>query len=303
MRRTLVLMLALVLLGSVVAVAGDSSSASNVPKIIRIDRDSLKVGKEVLFSGLVRQVRQASRTGNANVHWVAGTPMTGSGPEVVFLEFYNSYADVEQGDQAFHKTAESLFRNPDFNRDASDAITGSRGIIARFREDLSYRPEKLDIANATRWEIETIRLKPGTSREWSDLIKESIEFHKRSNIDEHWVVYEVQFGMPGPAVIFIHDLRSLADLDVDLSEAHKAAIPESHRRRSADFTRDAVIFVESSLISVSPELSHPSEAIVAANPSFWTVKEPEAVAKGKGKGKAPVQPAIMKEGEPKKDNK
>ena len=302
MRRTLALMLALVLLGSVVALAGDSSSASNAPKIIRIDRDSLKVGKEVVFSGLVRQVRQVSRTGNANVHWVAGTSMTGSGPEVVFLEFYNSYADVEQGHEAFHKAAESLFRSADFSRDASDSITGSRGIIARFREDLSYRPEKLDIANSTRWEIETVRLKPGTSRDWADLIKESIEFHKRANIDEHWIAYEVEFGMPAPAVIFIRDLRSLADLDVDLMEAHKAAIPESHRRRSADFMRDSVTSVESSLISVSPELSHPSDAIVAANPSFWTVKEPETVAKGKGKGKAPVQPAVMKE-EPKKDNK
>lgn len=300
MRKTLALILALVLLGSVVAVAGDTPSASNVPKIIRIDRDSLKVGKEGVFSGLVHQVRQATRNSSANVHWVAGTPMTGSGPEVVFLEFYNSYADVEQGDQAFHKTAESLFRNSDFNRDASDSISGSRGVIAHYREDLSYRPEKLDIANATRWEIETIRFKPGALRDYAELEREAIEFHKRANIDEHWVTYEVEYGLLGPAIIFITDMRSLADLDVDLKEAHKAAIPESFRRRMAEFKRESVIFEEASLIAVTPELSHPSESIVAANPSFWTIKEPETVAK-KGKGKAPVQPAVMKEEEkPKK---
>ena len=303
MRRTLALMLALVLLGSVVAVAGDSSAPSNVPKIIRLDRDSLKEGKGEVFAGLVRQVRQASRTGNANVHWVAGTPMTGSGPEVVFLEFYNSYADVEQGDQAFHKVAESLFRNSDFNRDASDSISGSRGIIGRFREDLSYRPEKLDIANATRWDISMLRFKPGAVRDYAELMKERIDLHKRANIDEHWVVYEVEYGTPGPAFVFIRDLKSLAELDTDLSEVHKQAIPRSAQNRLEDAMRDGLLYEESSLISVSPELSHPSDAIVAANPSFWTVKEPETVAKGKGKGKAPVQPAILKEGEQKKDRK
>ena len=197
MRRTLALMLALVLLGSVVAVAGDEASApSNVPKIIRLDRDSLKEGKGEVFTGLVRQVRQASA--NSNFRWVAGTPMTGSRPEVVFLEFYNSYAEVEQGDKAFHKSLEALFRNADFSRDAGDSITGSRGIIARLRADLSYRPEKLDIANATRWDISMLRFKPGAVRDYAELMKERIDLHKRANIDEHWVVYEVEYGTPGP---------------------------------------------------------------------------------------------------------
>jgi hypothetical protein len=54
---------------------------------------------------------------------------------------------------------------------------------------------------------------------------------------------------------------------------------------------DAVIY------QVKPELSHPSQNLVAANPSFWTVAETEAapVVAKKGKSRQAVQPASIKQ--------
>jgi hypothetical protein len=197
---------------------------------------------------------------------------------------------------AFNQATEATFKSADFTRGVADSQASVNGIVAKLREDLSYRPEKLDIANARTWEVSIVRLKPGTEMDFADLEKESIELHKRGNIDEHWVTYEVQYGTHAPAFIFIKGLRSLADLDADLKEAHKAVFTSAIRRRFSETARNSVTYEKSTLLNVRPEISRPSEALVAANPDFWTVKEePIVAAKGKRKtATSGVQPAAMK---------
>ncbi|MGH9579266.1 MAG: hypothetical protein ACRD3R_17645, partial [Terriglobales bacterium] len=156
---------------------------------------------------------------------------------------------------------------------------------------------KLDIANARTWEVSIVRLKPGSEMDFADMEKESIDLHKRNNIDEHWVTYQVEYGTQAPAFIFITALRTLGDLDKDLKDAHKTAFTPSIRRRFSETAKESVIYEKSTLLNVRPEISRPAESLVAANPEFWTVKEePTAVAaKGKkAKTTAGVQPAAMK---------
>ncbi|MGH9602071.1 MAG: hypothetical protein ACRD24_06740, partial [Terriglobales bacterium] len=129
----------------------------------------------------------------------------------------------------------------------------------------------------------------------------SIELHKRNNIDEHWVAYQVEYGTQAPAFIFITSLRTLADLDKDLKEVHKTTFTPTIRRRFAETAKGSIVSEKSTLLNVRPEISRPSEALVAANPDFWTVKEPETTvaAKGKKSKTAGVQPAAMKSEEKK----
>ncbi len=297
MTRKFALVLAFALVASLCAVAGDASTA-NVPKLIRFGHYEIKPGKSAAFDDVVRQVRQAATAGNANYNWIAARPITGNTNETVFLNFADSYAQIEQSMGSFNKAAEATFKSAEFTRGVADSQASVNGIVASLREDLSYRPDKLDIAHARTWEVSFVRLKPGTEMDFADMEKESIELHKRNNIDEHWVAYQVQYGTQAPAFIFITSLRTLADLDVDLKEVHKTTFTPTIRRRFAEIAKDSVIFERSTLLNVRPEISRPAESLVAANPEFWTVKEAETTAvasKGKkAKTTSGVQPAAMK---------
>lgn len=300
MKKLVVWALAFAFVFSVAAMAGDNTAtAGNVPKLIRISKYEVKPGKVLEFSGLVRQVRQALNEGNADYHWIAATPATGNTGAVELIGFYDSFAEIDRAGEAARKNLGSLMQSASFNSEAADAIQANKAIIGRYREDLSYNPQKLDIANATTWDVGIVHLKPGTQMDFADLEKEAIELHKRGNIDEHWVTYEVEYGS-GPAFIYITSLRSLADLDVDRKEAHKAVFTDSIRRRFAEVARKSVESETSTLLTVKPDLSRPSQTLVAANPTFWTVKEPEAptVAKKRAKKEA-VEPAVLKEKEKK----
>ncbi len=296
MTRKFALVLVFALVASSLAVAGDASTA-NVPKLLRMTHHEVKPGKMAAYDNLVRQVRQAATAGNANYNWIAARPITGNGNQTVFLNFADSYAQIEQTMTSFYKAADATFKSAEFNTAMADSQASAEGIVARLREDLCYRPEKLDMAQARTWEVSIVRLKPGTEMDFAEMEKESIELHKRGNIDEHWVTYQVEYGAQAPAFIFIKSLRSLADLDADLKEAHKAVFTPAIRRRFSETARMAITYEKSTLLNVRPEISRPSETLVAANPEFWTVKEEPVTVAGKGKkakSTAGVQPAAMK---------
>ena len=289
------LVLSFLVLCSSAALAGDENSSANVPKLLRLTKYEVKAGHSMDYAALVRQVRE--KIGDADYHWIATTPITGAGDRVNLIGFYDTYAQIEQTMGVAMKAMAPLMQSVDFQRGVAESIVGTNAIIAKYREDLSYHPEKFDVANGTCWDITTFKLKPGAGMEYTELLKESIELHKRANIDEYWAAYEVQYGSSTPTIIYVTPMKSLAELDNDLTAAHKAAFNESTRRRFSQLSKDDLISVENTVFMVRPELSRPSQTIMAANPTFWTVKEqPTAVATKKKAPKNAMQPVSKKEG-------
>lgn len=295
MKNSLVWILAALLVLTVVAVAADSSDTSNVPKLIRLTKFEVKIGKMTEFTTINSQVRQALNNGNADYHYVAATPIAGPGGIVEFVSFYDNYAQIDSAMKSFTQSAGALMKTADFSRGASDSVQGTRGIIAKFRPDLSYNPHKFDLANATAWDLNFIRLKPGYSRDFEDLEKQSIELHQKGNIDEHWVVYEVEYGAQGPSFIFLRAMKSLADLDVERKAAHDAVFTEAVRRQFTRVIKEAADSEQSTILTVRPDLSRPPQMLVAANPNFWMAKEEGQTAARKGRKKSAIQPAAKKE--------
>jgi hypothetical protein len=300
MKQTVVWVLAVLVVCSMGAVAGDSSNtAGNVPKLIRLSKFEIKMGKTEEFASLNRQVRQALNAGNANYHYVAATPLTGDSALVEFFGFYDNYGQIEEAMKSFTQSTGALMKTTEFSRGASDAVHGIHGIVAKFRPDLSYNPQKLDLANATSWELSFVRLKPGYARDFEDLEKQSIELHQKGNIDEHWVVYQVEYGAQAPSFIFLRALKSLVDLDVDLKAAHDAVFTEAVRRQFIRAFKEGGDFEQRTILMVRPDLSRPPQTLVAANPTFWTVKEEAPLVAAKTKKKSAVQTAAMKENDKK----
>lgn len=296
MRKAFALATAVILVASMGVFAQEKPSSTPEPaKVIYITREDIKIGKMPQHDNLMRQIRRTAESTNSPLRWIAGRAVSGNPSETIIVGLYDSYADLEKGRQAFNTAVNASVQNADFSRDAVESHLGNRGIIARLRDDLSYRPEKVSAANATAWEMTVIKLKPGTSRDFAELEKSSIDLHKKANIDEQWLVYEVEFGMYSPSFIVFAPLKSLADLDADRKAVHEEVFTPTVRKQFASVLRDTVVSEESTLISVRPEISRPADTIVAANPDFWTVKEEAPVVAAKGKGrKSVVEPASLK---------
>jgi len=273
------------------------AQSTSAPKFLVISRESIKEGKISQYQGLDKQVRQVVHKSDPNLNWITATAFTGPDNEETYFQFANSYADIEKADAAFGKAAGSLFMSTDFNQTVAESQESGRNIIAKLRDDLSYNADKFDPANAKFWNVSYRRAKPGSGAQLTSLRKDINAQLKAANYDDHWLVYEVEYGMPAPTFVVVQDLKSLADLDADRSKAYEAAVANNLRQQSASWSHENGILLESVIYRVKPELSHPAPSLVAANPSFWTVQETEpapVVAKNKGK-KQEVQPAALKE--------
>lgn len=287
--------LVLVMFAATVCAWAQSTSA---PKMLMISRINLKEGRGSEYQKLDRQVRQTIQKNDPSLSWITATAFTGNDTEETYFQFLNSYAEIEKTDTAFGKAAGALFSTAEFNQSVAESQESGRNIIAKLREDLSLNPEKFDPANAKFWSVSYRRIKPGTGAQLTALRQEINAQLKAANFDEHYLVYEVQFGLAPTTFVVVRDLPSLSMLDTDLTPQYEAAVGARLRQEYTAFGRDNTIAVENVIYQVKPELSHPPQNLVAANPGFWNVKETETmpiVAK-KGKGtKQAVEPAAIKE--------
>lgn len=273
------------------------AQSTSAPKFLVVSRENIKEGKISQYQGLDKQVRQMVHKSDPNLNWITATAFTGADNEETYFQFANNYAGIEQADAAFGKAAGSLFMNADFNQTVAESQESGRNIIAKLRDDLSYNADKFDPANAKFWYVSYRRIKPGSGPQFTSLRKDIIAQLKAANYDDHWLTYEVEFGMPTPTFLIVRDLKSLADLDTDQSKAYETAVANNLRQQQTSWIHENGVLNESVIYRVKPELSHPAPSIMAANPSFWTVQETEAapvVAKKKNK-KSEVQPAALKE--------
>lgn len=273
------------------------AQSTSAPKFLVVSRENIKEGKISQYQGLDKQVRQMVHKSDPNLNWITATAFTGADNEETYFQFANNYAGIEQADAAFGKAAGSLFMNADFNQTVAESQESGRNIIAKLRDDLSYNADKFDPANAKFWYVSYRRIKPGSGPQFTSLRKDIIAQLKSANYDDHWLTYEVEFGMPTPTFLIVRDLKSLADLDTDQSKAYETAVANNLRQQQTSWIHENGVLNESVIYRVKPELSHPAPSIMAANPSFWTVQETEAapvVAKKKNK-KSEVQPAALKE--------
>lgn len=306
MKKPSVLGLLFVLLAGLFAVAQETtqpaatteSTAKHISKYVWISIGKKTPGKDKVFSNLVKQIRDTANAENADFYWLAGESLTGDDGEVSFVTFHDSFASVEKVIEISERVMRAAsMKNASMSKEETESEGPGHSVLAKYHEELSYRPDLVDLAHMKRWSVTTFQLKPGTSAEFADLAKEYIELVKRTNDPtEHWITYQVLAGMPSPTYLIVTPMKSLADMDQENEEAMKAVFTQPIMRHFGETEQRIVNSVETEYVAVSPGMSRLPQAIVAANPGFWTVKEEgTAVASTKTKKKAPVEPSALKE--------
>lgn len=254
-------------------------AAQDFPKVIRIDREEIKQGKEAAHEKLETQyARVISKT--KFVPYLALTAETGPN-EVWFVEGHDSYASIENMMQL---TGKEPLRS---QLDALDTQDGefkvsSRGMIAVLQPDLVVGPPMPGGWSKIRYFriiVERYRVGP----EWREMrAMEKAAREKMQPGRPGGIVYRVTSGAPLGTVLIVIPLISLKELDappgtMTFAEAMGAETNAKYRKLG----NEVVISEEEFLFSVNPKMSNPSKETVDGDPAFWAPK-PAAPAKKTG---------------------
>jgi len=215
---------------------------------------------------------------HVGVYRVGGMAMTGNTNEILYLSFADSFADYERN-TGFPPAMVAELAN--LEAQSGELHQSQRTTIAEYVPELSYRPEAHAAAlnNAKRINLFILRTRPGTYHQVREIAKLYVDGYKTAGItEEHWLTYTVRAGMPGGTWIFVEALPSLAALDRNVEERFVKAVGEENLKKIGVMVKEAVVSEETVIVGVDPTVSRPTKEMVAANPSWWTVKGPSAEA-------------------------
>ena len=122
-----------------------------------------------------------------------------------------------------------------------------------------------------------MRVQPGHTKEYEDLVTRSKKAHEQATVDEHFAVYEVASGMPAGTYVVFAGLSSLAQLDTDPhTQAYRDAVGDEGRATMQKLIADSVISADRMLFQFSPRMSSPPDWLVKGDPEFWATPKPIA---------------------------
>jgi len=256
-----------------VAAAQEAASSHSPPKVMQIFVESVKPGKGAAHEKVEIGWPQAFRKAKWPSHYLAMTSMSGPG-EAWFLGGYDSYAALETDQQNVEKTPTLSRELERLSQLDGELLSGTRNVLALYRPDLSYRPD-IDIAQMRYVALTIITLKPGYDSAFAEIRKLVHAGHEKANMDEHWAMYQVTSGMPGPAYLLMIPMKSLQEVDA-AQESHgkpyQDALGDTGRQQLRDFARAGMAASETKLFAFSPKMSYPSDEWVARDPQFWKPK-------------------------------
>jgi len=298
MRKIAVLAMLFVVLGSVVALAGDNPNAAKTPKYIWVQIEQFEAAKQAPYMKLGQAFKEAMA--NTEYTWLAAMPVAGNGNEVTYVMFPDNFAFVEKAMTAFMKLGgEMQQKNAALSAEGMAAVEHSRSFIAESQPELSTVSDKLTPAQTTAWKVTTFQVKPGGRFEFADFLKEIGAMHQKAGDHVPSYVYSVIAGEPSPAFIVVTPLKTLADLDEPPSPAFQALMTPLVRDHMVRTVKNTISAFSTTIYMVDPRLSLPPKSYVAENPGFWVVKEPAPVAAPGKKAKKAAEPAATKEKEKK----
>jgi hypothetical protein len=182
----------------VVAAAQEASPSHSPPKVLQIFVESVKPGKGAAHEKVEMGWPQAFRKAKWPTHYLAMTSMSGPA-EAWYMTGYESYAAWETDQQNVEKTPTLARELERLSQVDGELLSGTRGVLAVYRPDLSYRPD-IDVAQMRYFGLTIITLKPGYDSAFADVRKLAHAGHEKANMDEHWAMYQVTSGMPAPRI-------------------------------------------------------------------------------------------------------
>lgn len=240
------------------------------PKVLQIFVESVKPGKGAAHAKIEAGWPLAFRKAKWPVHYMAMTSMTGPS-EAWFLSGYDSYSAWEADQKHVEQTPALERELQRLSLEDGELLSGTRSIVAVYREDLSYRPN-FKLSEMRYYTVTTMTVRQGYDSAFADIRKLVQAGHDRTKMDEHWAMFQVVSGMPSSTYLLFLPMKSLNEADVAVASHGKPyldAIGADGRRQVQEFARAGYVSVESNLFAFSPKMSYPSEEVASGDPTYW----------------------------------
>lgn len=252
------------------------------PPVLRVFREDVKEGKGAAHEKSEAAFMQAAAKAKYPSHVLGMTAMTGTS-QAWFLEGHASFASIAESEAAMEKPEFEALSTTD-----GELLTGSRGMIAVYRPEISYAADKIDLPKVRYFSIETVRVRPGLGDDFTALGKMILGAAAKANYAQPLVTYHVVSGAPNGTYLIMELSESLKSMD-DMPAQDKAVfqeLGEDGRKRYMKAVSDTIANEETVLFAVSPKMSYVPKEWITADPEFWG---PKPVKTTKAPAKAPAK--------------
>lgn len=270
----------LVLVAPMAMVAEAQQAASPwTPAKLLIYREEVKPGHGAAHAANEAEWAAAFRKANAPTHWVGMTTMMGPS-EAWFLSAFESYEAFQKVEDGMDAVPALRAADDRFSTQEADHLSRTTAIMAGFRPGLSYQPA-VNLPTMRYMQVDVVRVKPGHDREFRMMWRAMVEAHTKAKMDEHWAVYEVEAGADDLTFFFFYPKVSLAGIDaagpMHGTDAFRDAVGENGRIQMREGNQASVESSMTYVFRMRPGMSTVTKEWLDADPTFWTVKAPEAI--------------------------
>lgn len=279
MRKILIGAMAVAWLAGGAAMLRAQDENSPIPKVLLIDREVVKFGKDAGHEKNEAAFARAAAAVKSPDRYLAVTTMSGPS-EAWFLVGFDSYAEWQKASEYDDQPKVQALTGPLYEKDA-DYVSDSSQILATYNEKWSYRPD-MNVAEMRYFEIETIRRREGHDKDWEDLVALYQATAAKVNLDEHDIFFEASYGAPGGTVYIFTPRKSLADLDAAMGtgKAFEDALGPDGQKKWAELEEAAIASDIATLVRFNPEMSYAPDEWIKSDPDFWAPKHMAAPKTG-----------------------
>lgn len=182
------------------------------------------------------------------------------------VEAHGSFSSIEATDAALTGVGG--------HGDSTEA--GYATLIGLLRPGLSYRPVDAikSLPLARYFQVTIFRTRPGSSLEFSELMRTRNAAQDYINLDRPEIGYQIISGAESGTYVFLAPMQSLSAIDNALATTWGRADTATHAARQASnkVASEADIWREQLLFRVEPRMSFVSDTFGAATPDFWLGK-------------------------------
>lgn len=258
-------------------VAGASPASAQMPgppRVMLIVREDIKPGMMAPHAREANNVVQIYAKANSPYHRLAMVPVAGNENEVMYLWGFDSFAEMEKSN-SYLDTLSNVTYKADFERvrpPGDDYHAAQRDTIAVLRDDLSYNINA-DVAKMRYMRVQTVRVKPGHTREWEDSRRMTKAAHEKAKVDEHMAVYQVAGGAQGGTYIVLIPWASMDGIaTIPHGKSYMEALGDDRRDKIEKIENDSVVFSSTDIYAFAPQLSYVAKDWAVSDPAFWTLK-------------------------------
>lgn len=269
------------------------------PPVLLIVREEIKPGKMPAHTKHSASFAQIFGKLQTPSYRIAMVPVAGSENDVVYITPLQTFAQMEriQGETDKKMSAASGAIRSELDRlekEAPDLHAAMRDMFTVYRPELSY-DAGVDITKMRYFAVTTVRVRPGQEDQYAQYLRTLTNVaREKAKAELHIAAFQVIAGSPSPTYMFFRPMKSLAEYDLRIGPRVREAMTEDQRKQADKMASETVVFSETSVYALNPQMSYVPKDFAAGDPTFWNPKPAPAMPKRAPKKtttKAPAAPA------------